>query len=91
MPALRLEIKIKIMIKILCACGHFGDKDKNNEKRYCVPALISEKEAPHSTPGSLDPLRCSTPKISSWYFSSDWIDRPVVSFGTSSLHLVVLI
>ena len=76
---------------MLCACAQVGDKDKNDDKRYWVPALISEKEAPHSTPGSLDPLRCSTPEISSWHFNRDWIDIPVVSFGTSSLHLVVLI
>ena len=59
---------MKTKTKILGACAQVGDKDKNDDKRYCVPALISEKEAPHSTPGSLDPLRCSTPKISSWYF-----------------------
>ena len=47
----------------LCSCQKIYLK---KERYFCSPLLMSEKDAPHSTPGSLDPLLCSTPEMSAW-------------------------
>ena len=47
----------------LCSCQKIYLK---KERYFFSPLLMSEKDAPHSTPGSLDPLLCSTPEMSAW-------------------------
>ena len=54
--------------EIMRSCQKKKEKKiyQKKRKRFFSPALMSEKDAPHSTPGSLDPLLCSTPEMSAW-------------------------